>query len=69
MLPYCLRAARLAIFYNTDYRLKYAQYVKKKNLVKASVVAGTAIATGAFCVLYHMPERYSRYNYSDGVWL
>eukprot|EP00904_Undaria_pinnatifida_P000034 jgi/Undpi1/10030/HiC_scaffold_28.g12484.m1 len=43
----------------TDYRLKYAQYVKKKNLVKVSAVAGTAIATGAFCVLYHMPERYS----------
>lgn len=62
MLPYCLRACRLVVLYNTQYRLKYARYVKKRNIVKMSVAIGTGIIIGAFLVLRNMRERYARYN-------
>lgn len=62
LLPYCLRACRLVVLFNTQYRLKYARYVKQRNIAKISVIIGTGVVIGAFLVLYNMPERYARYN-------
>lgn len=62
MLPYCLRACRLVVLYNTQYRLKYARYVKLRNIAKISVTIGTGIIIGAFLVMRNMQERYARYK-------
>ena len=62
LLPYSLRACRLVILYNTQYRLRYAQYVKPRNIAKILVVTGTGITISASLVLNSMPERYARYS-------
>lgn len=69
MSPYFLRAVQLVIAYNTYYRLKYARYVKGRNLVKISAVIGGAISVAAILVLYNMPERYARCERSNRAWL
>lgn len=65
LLPYCLRACRLVVLFNTQYRLKYARYVKQRNIAKISVVIGTGVVIGAVVFLYNMRERYARYNCRD----
>ena len=71
MFPYCLRAIQLVVAYNTHYRLKYARYVKTKNILKMSVMIGTAILVAALFVMHKMPERYARCDCLGGVepWL
>lgn len=60
MSPYCLRALQLVVAYNTQYRLKYARYVKSKNILKIAVLMGTGIAVSTLLIFIYMPERYGR---------
>lgn len=61
MFPYCLRALKLVVAYNTKYRLKYARYVKDKNILKMSLVVDTGISITTLLIFIYMPERYGRY--------
>ena len=57
----------MVVAYNTPYRLKYARYVKTKNILKMSVLIGAALLVAAWYVMYSMPERYSRCNFYTNV--
>lgn len=48
------------VAYNTQYRLKYARYVKSKNILKIAVLMGTGIAVSTLLIFIYMPERYGR---------
>lgn len=58
--PYFLRALRLVIIYNTDYRLKYARFVKWKRMMKMWIASVVVVLVSGISFVVHMPERYSR---------
>ena len=61
--PYCLRACRLVVAYNTNYRIRFARFVKTRTLTKTWALSSLCILGYACAVFVNMQDRYARGNY------
>lgn len=59
--PYFIRAVRLVVAYNREYRAKYARFLKRKLLMRGWAIACAAIAVRAILFFGEDPVHASRY--------